>query len=305
MKSRMNEQPLHGQRLYRRRLLQLTGGAALLPAARLVQADDIARVAQRAETAAPAEALRDDLMPHFRELDVDGCFAMLDVKANRLSLVNAPRAKTRMVPASTYKIPNSLIAFETGVVADPDQVQPYGGGKTRFPQWQRDMNLREAIAMSNVPVYQGVARRIGMQRMQTWVDRVDYGNRELGKQVDQFWLRGPLAISAVEQTRFLARLAQQQLPASRLSQQWVREILKVESGGDYALFAKTGWAMDAGLNHGWWVGWVERNGGVFTFALNMDLQREELAPKRLTIARAMMVELGALPAQGGPARKTS
>ncbi len=109
----------------------------------------------------------------------------------------------------------------------------------------------------------------------------------------------------MEQTRFLARLAQQQLPASRLSQQWVREILKVESGGDYALFAKTGWAMDAGLNHGWWVGWVERNGGVFTFALNMDLQREEFAPKRLTIARAMMVELGALPAQSGQARKTS
>ncbi|ESJ04713.1 beta-lactamase [Cupriavidus sp. HPC(L)] len=305
MKSRTNEQPLHGQCLYRRRLLQLAGGAALLPAARLVQADDIARVVQRAETAAPAEAVREDLMSHFRELDVDGCFAMLDVKANRLSLVNAPRAKTRMVPASTYKIPNSLIAFETGVVADPDQIQPYGGGKTRFPQWQRDMNLREAIAMSNVPVYQGVARRIGMQRMQTWVDRLDYGNRELGKQVDQFWLRGPLAISAVEQTRFLARLAQQQLPASRLSQQWVREILKVESGGDYALFAKTGWAMDAGLNHGWWVGWVERNGGVYTFALNMDLQREELAPKRLTIARAMMVELGALPAQNAPVRKTS
>jgi len=301
MKSRTEAQSLLAHGLYRRRLLQMAGGAALLPAARLALAD----AAPASAVAAPSEVGREDLMSHFRALDVDGCFALYDVKANRMTLVNAPRAKTRMVPASTYKIPNSLIAFETGVVADPDQIQPYGGGKTRFPQWQRDMNLREAIAMSNVPVYQGVARRIGMQRMQAWVDRLDYGNRQLGKVVDQFWLRGPLAISATEQTRFLARLAQGQLPASRLSQQWVREILRVEADGDHAIYGKTGWAMDAGLNHGWWVGWVERNGGVHAFALNMDLQREELAPKRMTIARAMMAELGVLPAQNGQARKTS
>ncbi|KAA0178957.1 class D beta-lactamase OXA-837 [Cupriavidus gilardii] len=301
MKSRTEAQSLHAHGLYRRRLLQLAGGAALLPAARLALAD----VAPASAVAAPSEVARGDLMSHFRALDVDGCFALFDVKANRMTLVNASRAKTRMVPASTYKIPNSLIAFETGVVADPDQIQPYGGGKTRFPQWQRDMNLREAIAMSNVPVYQGIARRIGMQRMQTWVDRLDYGNRQLGKVVDQFWLRGPLAISAAEQTRFLARLAQGQLPASRLSQQWVREILRVEANDDHAIYAKTGWAMDAGLNHGWWVGWVERSGGVHAFALNMDLQREELAPKRMAIARAMMAELGVLPVENGQARKMS
>ncbi|KAA6129629.1 OXA-837 family class D beta-lactamase [Cupriavidus cauae] len=301
MKSRTEAQSLHAHGLYRRRLLQLAGGAALLPAARLALAD----VAPASAVAAPSEVARGDLMAHFRALDVDGCFALFDVKANRMTLVNASRAKTRMVPASTYKIPNSLIAFETGVVADPDQIQPYGGGKTRFPQWQRDMNLREAIAMSNVPVYQGIARRIGMQRMQTWVDRLDYGNRQLGKVVDQFWLRGPLAISAAEQTRFLARLAQGQLPASRLSQQWVREILRVEANDDHAIYAKTGWAMDAGLNHGWWVGWVERSGGVHAFALNMDLQREELAPKRMAIARAMMAELGVLPVENGQARKMS
>ncbi|MCA7082094.1 class D beta-lactamase [Cupriavidus sp. DB3] len=301
MKSRTEGQSLHAHGLYRRRLLQLAGGAALLPAARLALAD----VAPASAVAAPSEVAREDLMSHFRALDVDGCFALFDVKANRMTLVNASRAKTRMVPASTYKIPNSLIAFETGVVADPDQIQPYGGGKTRFPQWQRDMNLREAIAMSNVPVYQGIARRIGMQRMQTWVDRLDYGNRQLGKVVDQFWLRGPLAISAAEQTRFLARLAQGQLPASRLSQQWVREILRVEANDDHAIYAKTGWAMDAGLNHGWWVGWVERSGGVHAFALNMDLQREELAPKRMAIARAMMAELGVLPVENGQARKMS
>ncbi|MBY4896094.1 class D beta-lactamase [Cupriavidus sp. AU9028] len=246
--------------------------------------------------AGPTPLVRNDLMAYFRQLDVEGCFALLDTSSGRPVLVNARRAQTRMVPASTYKVPHSVIAFETGVVADPEQVQPYGGGRARFPQWERDMSLREAIAASNVPLYQGVARRIGMQRMQAWVDRLDYGNRQLGQQVDQFWLRGPLAISAVEQTRFLARLATGQLPASQRSQRWVREMMRVESTPQYSVYAKTGWAMDDGLSLGWWVGWVEREGRIHPFALNMDLPRDELAAHRMPIAKAMMEDLGVLPA---------
>ena len=88
MTSPTTMQDLQAHGLYRRRLLQLAGSAALLPAARLALADP-AKPATGSSPIAPGVVVRDDLMSHFKTLDVDGCFALFDVGANRLVLVNA------------------------------------------------------------------------------------------------------------------------------------------------------------------------------------------------------------------------
>src|SRR5690606_8143313 len=95
-------------------------------------------------------------------------------------------------------------------------------------------------------------------------------------------------ISAVEQARFAVGLAQGKLDASARSQSIVRNILHVEGNGTYAIFAKTGWADEIG----WWTGWVERNGKVFAFSLNMALLKNSDAPKRIEIGKALLTRLG-------------
>lgn len=249
---------------------------------------------ERRRSAADKVELREDLKAAFSEVGLRGSFTLYDVAAERLVLVNRKRAEQRLVPASTYKIPHSLIALETGVVKSPEEILPYGGKPAPIKAWERDMSLREAIRISNVPIYQGIARRIGRERMQTWVDRLDYGNGRLGKVIDQFWLVGPLEISAVEQARFLARLAQAQLPASRHNQEIVRDILRIEKTPTYELFAKTGWAADQEPQIGWWVGWVETAGRLYTFALNADLTSQADADKRIPLGRELLHRLKVL-----------
>jgi beta-lactamase class D len=132
----------------------------------------------------------------------------------------------RFSPASTFKIPNSLIGLSLGAVSGVDERIPYTGGPNPFMQeWLEPMGLRSAIRVSNVPLYQELARRIGLRRMDEAVHRLGYGNEQIGSDVTTFWLRGPLAIIAVEQTRFLSRLAHQNLPFPRTAQQQVREQL--------------------------------------------------------------------------------
>lgn len=245
----------------------------------------------------PRLEVRADLESAFLEAGTPGTFVLYDVADERLVVVNPARAEQRFLPASTYKIPNSLIAFETGVVADENQVLPYGGGPQPFEHWERDMHLRDAIQASSVPIYQEVARRVGLERMQAWVDRLEYGNRSLGEVVDRFWLDGPLEISAMEQVRFLARLAQRRLPASERSQRLVREILRIEETPDYALFAKTGWAIRRSPEIGWWVGWVERGDRVYCFALNIDMAGKADVPKRIPLGRTLLRRLAVLPAE--------
>ena len=75
------------------------------------------------------------------------------------------RAKKRFTPASTFKIANSLIGLDVSAVKSVDEVLPYGGKPQRIKEWERDMGLREAIKMSNVAIYQELARRIGIERM--------------------------------------------------------------------------------------------------------------------------------------------
>lgn len=238
---------------------------------------------------------RPDLQAVFAAQRTPGTFVLYDVSAARMTVVDRERAARPFVPASTFKIANSLIALETGAVKDEREVLPYGGKPQPFPQWERDMDMRDAIRVSNVPVYQEIARRVGRERMQAHLDRLGYGNRRMGTVIDRFWLDGPLEISALEQARFVARLAQGTLPLSERSQRTVRAMLRTEEKDGAALFAKTGWASGpAPPMIGWWVGWVEREGRVYAFALNIDMASADDTPKRLAIGRSLLAELGVL-----------
>lgn len=66
--------------------------------------------------------------------------------------------------------------------------------KRLFPEWEKDMTLGDAMKASAIPVYQDLARRIGLELMSKEVKRVGYGNADIGTQVDNFWLVGPLKL---------------------------------------------------------------------------------------------------------------
>lgn len=228
----------------------------------------------------------------FKKEGVTGTFVVHDVALDTDTGHNRQRAAKRFIPASTFKLANSLIALSTGAVASVDEIVPYDGKPVYRAEWAKDMDLREAIKVSNVPVYQTLARRIGMERMRGALVRMNYGNMDTGKVVDRFWLDGPLEISAIEQTVFLARLAQGQLPFENVHMEAVRAIARQD--GPAELYAKTGLGKRPGQpDIGWWVGWVRKDGKLYTFALNIDIP-EGAPDQRVALARAALQSLGLL-----------
>lgn len=231
----------------------------------------------------------------FDKAQVKGTFVLYDVDAETYTGLDEKRAETRFIPASTFKIANSLIGLSTGAVSSVDEVLPYGGKPQYMKAWEQDMGLREAIRISNVPIYKELARRIGLERMKASVSKLGYGNAEIGTAVDNFWLVGPLKISAVEQTQFLARLAQGQLPFPVDAQTRVREITQLDKGEGWILHGKTGWSDTYKPDLGWWVGWVEQDGKLYSFALNIDMPNVDTdGPKRVEIGTASLKALGLL-----------
>jgi beta-lactamase class D OXA-50 len=235
-----------------------------------------------------------ELAAVFKRQGVEGTFVLLDAGTDTLFVANKTRAEQRFTPASTFKIANSLIGLDAGAVRDVEEVLPYGGKPQRIKAWEHDMGLREAIKISNVPIYQELARRIGLERMRAGVKKLGYGNMEIGDIVDQFWLQGPLAISAVEQTEFLRRLAEGTLPVKAEAIRAVNQITLLEKTETYELHAKTGWLVKDRQQIGWWVGWVEREGKTYPFALNFDMITDADAEKRVPIGRECLQILGKL-----------
>ena len=110
--------------------------------------------------------------------------------------------------------------------------------------------------------------------------------------MDRFWLDGPLATTAIEQAQFVARLAQQKLDISKRAQTIVRDILRLETKPGAQLYGKTGWLMSATPQIGWWTGWVERDGTIYAFSLNIDMASDADIPKRLAIGKQILAQLG-------------
>lgn len=224
----------------------------------------------------------------FVDNNVSGTFVLFDPVNNTYIGHNGERAKKRFIPASSYKIAHTLIGLSVGAVSNVDEILPYGGKPAYLKIWEKNMSLRDAIKISNVPIYQALSRRIGIPAMEKGLAKLNYGNGKVGDKVDQFWLGGPLEISAMEQINFLDKLAKEELPFLKLHQQQVKEITLIEQIDEYSLHAKSGHTSAPDPDIGWWVGWVNRDGNIYPFALNIDIIKEQDVPAREELARAAL-----------------
>ncbi len=237
-----------------------------------------------------------NLERHFQEFGREGSILIYDSKNNRIYEHNTQRNATAIAPASTFKIFNSLVAIETGVVADDVAVLTWDGIHREIDAWNHDTNLRQAFKDSTVWFYQVLARKIGSERMQQFINKVGYGNRQIGiaADIDRFWLQKPLQITPKEQIKFLQRLYQGDLPFSQRTINLVKDIMVREQTPDYTLRGKTGWLTSSKPKVGWFVGYLEQNKNVYFFATTLDMDKAEDAPTRIEITRRSLKDLGLL-----------
>ena len=129
--------------------------------------------------------------------------------------------------------------------------------------------------------------------MQQEVKRVGFGNQQIGQQVDDFWLMGPLKITPEQEVKFAYQLATEQLPFAAAVQKQVKEMLFIERRGDTKLYAKSGWGMDVQPQVGWYTGWVEQpNGQITAFVLNLEMQNTDDVGERKQLSLDILDKLG-------------
>lgn len=252
---------------------------------------------------APVADREVDLTDIFEQAGAVGTFVLLDDRTAAFTRHNPARASQRFVPASTFKIANSLIALETGVANGPDFTLRYDPAvnppRASWPlEWAHDQTMRTAIRHSVVWFYQELARRIGPQRMKSFIDRFTYGNRDISGPVDRFWLQGPLRISPDEQAVFLRRLYHGRLGVSEQTSRIVKEILVLAETPEYRLSGKSGTlSLTPTRQLAWHVGYIEQSGDASFYALNMEgehLLARWPPDRRVDLVREICSRLGVL-----------
>jgi beta-lactamase class D len=214
------------------------------------------------------------LKKYFDENKVDGCFALYDNGTGQFTIYNLSRYRdSSFVPASTFKIVNSLIGLQTGKIIDDSMIIKWDGITRWNPEWNQDLSMYRAFRVSSFPYYQEVARRIGKDTMQFWLDSLSYGTKKITTKIDTFWLDNSLKIKPDEELGLVKKLYFNQLPFFKRNQEIVKRAMLFEDNSNYKLWYKTGWSNwnEATKKHiGWIVGWIEENRHPYFFVLNIE-----------------------------------
>lgn len=246
------------------------------------------------------------LKDYFDKEGVTGTFGIFDNAQGQFTVHNLTRFRdSAYLPASTFKVFNSLAALGTGVVFSDTVVVPWDGvirtGPNGRPMdaWNKSMNMQEAFKVSNVGFYQEMARRIGKDTMQQLIDSVGYGRRydtfRIKDNIDLFWLDNSLKVTADEQLGLVKRLYFKQLPFQNREQEIVRNMMVQERTDKYILAYKTGWGVtESGTQLGWVIGWIEENKHVYPFAMNLESADKniDMPAVRMKILQGILTELG-------------
>ncbi|MFK7808336.1 MAG: class D beta-lactamase [Saprospiraceae bacterium] len=231
--------------------------------------------------------------------NVKGAILIFDVQSKSYYSNDFNWCEKGILPASTFKIPNSIIALETGVVENDSSLSKWDGEQKAFDIWERDLIFREAFHYSCVPCYQEIARKIGPQRMRSYLDKLNYGTIVFdANNIDLFWLEGKSRITPLEQIDFLQRFYQSELLIKKRTEKIMKELMIITKSDTYILSGKTGLSITNGHYNGWFVGYFESDNKLYYFATNIepkgDFERNAFQRARKDVTFGALRKLGIL-----------
>jgi len=260
-------------------------------------------VVNATQTQPSATMTQPDLASYFKPYP-SGAFVLYDLKRDAYVRYNEARCRERFSPYSTFKIPNSLIGLDAGVITDAEfrikwdekKYPAFNRDTLPFSAWWQDQTLRTAFKRSVVWYYRELALKVGEKRMKEYVDKLDYGNEDASGPLNGFWLNSSLKISADEQVEFLKRLHKEELPVAKRSIKILKEIMTLEETPDYRLSGKTG-GGPLGENRflGWFVGYLETKENTYLFATEIEGPTYlSIRDERIALTKRILAGLGHL-----------
>lgn len=213
--------------------------------------------------------------------DIIGCTVIADLDSGDV-LYREGTCDKGFYPQSTFKLPLAMMGYDAGILID--EKTPLWDYKPEFNRSKREQKSVDPTIWEKDSIVwysQQITRKLGESRFGDYVQRFDYGNRDVSGGPDgtdgltESWLMSSLTISPDQQVDFLRRFLMGALPISDAAYDYTRAITpRFEAKDGWTVQGKTGsgWLrdkagkMDRDRPLGWFVGWAEREGRTLVFA---------------------------------------
>ena len=237
---------------------------------------------------------RDDFGHYFKGIE-KGTFVLYDETNDQHLIYNLTQSEAKLSPCSTFKIYNSLAGLEYRVLNSKDQktLKKWDGSPQPYDNWKKDHTLSSAIQNSVVWYFQELATQIGETRMQVFLNKINYGNKDISGGLTTFWLQSSLKISAQEQVGLIHKLYAGELPIKAKNIEILKKNITLYNQDGVHMMGKTGSGDQEGKwVLGWFVGVVEKDGNRYFFATNIEGRDGAYGGKAKSITFSILKELG-------------
>jgi beta-lactamase class D len=240
----------------------------------------------------------------------DACTLVMELETGSV-LKREGDCERRNSPASTFKVPLSLMGYDSGILKDEDEpAWPYRAEYKAWNEaWRKTITPRPWLRDSVVWYSQALTRELGMERFRRYVDAFQYGNRDVsgdrgkGNGLTHAWLSSSLRISPVEQIGFLRKLLKSELPVSGRAHDMTLAIMPAFPLSDgWAAYGKTGSGFqpsqdgspDRARQFGWFIGWARKGERTILFVRLLRDERKEASVGSFRARDSLLAELPAI-----------
>ncbi len=215
-------------------------------------------------------------------------FIILDGITSEVVFELGPNINERISPCSTFKIALSLMGYEVGILIDANNpIWDFQEGYDDFLEvWKSPQTPQSWMKYSCIWYSRVLVSQIGSDQVQSYLDLLEYGNRDISRGLTKAWVNSSIKISPKEQVEFIRKVLHGYFPISENSIQMTKKILFLEELPEgYKLFGKTGWGGsvketdDKNFEIAWFVGWIEKDDRIFPFAYNIREDRIDLGQR--------------------------
>ena len=238
--------------------------------------------------------INDQLKKNFDEAGVTGSFSLLNNQSGDITVYNMSIDTQRVSPGTSFKVISTLIGLETGAITDEEMLVSPDNNVNDSSQ-NLGTDLKKAFSAPEENYFQEIARKIGRDTMQLWIDSLQYGNKKIGADISAFWLDNSLKITPDEQLGLMFQLFFDKLPFSKYAQQIVKHLMLAESNEKYRYHYATGTGVGENQRKtGWVIGWVEENRHVYFFSTYLVAGAQDLDMEKTgkDITRTILSEMG-------------
>lgn len=231
-----------------------------------------------------------DFPKAFREYA--GSFVLYDTGSDSWSIYNRKAAAKRTAPNSTYKIYSALLGLESGIIRAENSDIAWNKEEYPYDSWEADQNLDSAMRNSVNWYFQRIDAQAGQDSVKSFLQKMEYGNQQVGKNLTEYWMDTSLKISPIEQVELLKKFHDNAFAFDPKNVAAVKNAIRLSSTKEGSFFGKTGTGRVNGQDvNGWFIGYVEKSDRVYYFAANIQGESGATGSKAAGITASILSEL--------------